>query len=209
MNKRPTVLAFVACLALWLAILPTGARADSATLSVLSPATVTQGSTFAVDVNISSVSDLYDYQFDLTFNPAVLSATGLSEGSFLSAGGTTFFLPGTIDNTGGSITFNADTLLSAVSGVSGSGTLVVFDFTALTPGTSDFLIENVILQDSTGASLGSTSTSGSVTVQGTTAVPEPSSLLLLLAGALSLAAVRWKLESNCLSSLELRSLLCF
>jgi hypothetical protein len=48
-----------------------------------------------VDVNISGVTDLYDFQFDLSFNPAVIQATSVLEGKFLlSGGGTTFFLPG-------------------------------------------------------------------------------------------------------------------
>src|SRR5271157_4900574 len=93
-----------------LLVLPSSAIADFANLSVASPGTVSQGSTFTVDVNISGVTDLFDYQLDLTFNPSIVSATGVSEGSFLSSGGPTFFLPGTIDNVGGPITLNADTL---------------------------------------------------------------------------------------------------
>jgi hypothetical protein len=133
-------------------------------------------------VNISSVTNLFDYQFDLAFNPSVLSATGITEGPFLSTGGSTFFIPGTIDNVGGTITFNADTLLGMVPGVSGNGTLIAFDFTAITPGTSPLTIENEILQDSTGAILSNTVTSGSVTAQGTKPVPESSGLMLLLTG---------------------------
>ena len=85
-----------------------------------------------------------------------------------------------------------DTLLSAISGVTGGGTLVVFDFTALSPGTSTFTIENEILQDSTGAVLSDATTSGSVTVQGSTVVPEPSGLLLLSVGALGLVGLALK-----------------
>jgi hypothetical protein len=143
----------------------------------------------------ASVTDLYDYQFDLSFNPAVLQATNILEGAFLPIGGTTFFIPGTIDNAGGNVMFNADTLLTAISGVSGGGTLVVFDFTALAPGTSDLTILNnadLILQDSTGALISSTQTGGSVIVEGASAVPEPSVLMLLCAGLLALAGFSLK-----------------
>jgi adhesin HecA-like repeat protein len=167
-----------------------------ATLSV-APASsmVSQGSTFTVDLNITGVTDLYDYQFDLSFNPTVLQATNVLEGTFLAGGGSTFFIPGAIDNTAGTIAFNADTLLTAISGVSGSGTLIEFDFTAFAPGTSDLTILNntdLILQDSTGALISSSQAGGSVTVQGSTAVPESSSLMMLGAGLLAIAGLTLK-----------------
>jgi cohesin domain-containing protein/PEP-CTERM motif-containing protein len=182
-----------AAVALFMIVLfsPTRTCAD-AILSVQTPSTVSQGSTFAVGVNISGVTNLYDFQFDLSFNPAVLHATNVLEGTFLSGGGSTFFIPGTIDNTTGNVTFDVDTLLGPVPGVSGNGTLALFDFTALASGTSGFTISNMLLQDSTGAILNSTTTGGSVAVQGTTAVPEPSGLILLGAGLLALAGLTLK-----------------
>lgn len=163
------------------------ASADAVLTVVPSSSTVNAGSNLAVDVNISGVTDLYDFQFDLTFNPAVLQATNISEGTFLSSGGSTIFLPGTIDNTAGSITFNAITLSGAISGVSGSGTLMEFDFTAFAAGSSSLDLSNIILQDSTGAILNSSSTGSSVNVLGTTKVPEPSDLIMLTLGLLGLA----------------------
>src|ERR1017187_8890134 len=72
--------------------------------------TVALGQTFTLSVNISGAADLYGYQFDLGFNPTVLQAISVTEGAFLGTGGPTIFLPGTIDNVGGSITANADIL---------------------------------------------------------------------------------------------------
>ncbi len=173
-------------------VLSSAAFAD-AILSVtpVSP-TVSTGDNFTVDVNIAGVTDLYDFEFDLSFNPAVLQATNILEGAFLSSGGSTFFLPGSIDNTVGTITFNANTLLTAISGVSGSGTLAEFDFTALASGASSLDLSNIILQDSTGNLLGYTATAGSVNVQGATAVPEPSILMFLSAGLLALSGLASK-----------------
>jgi hypothetical protein len=177
--------------ALFLLFAPSGAFADSV-LSVPSPTTVTPGDTFTVDVNISGAADLYAFQLDLAFDPTLLEATSVSEGSFLDGGvpGITFFVPGTIDNTGGTVSFNADSLIGPPPGVTGDGTLLVFDFTALNPGTSALSIENELLVDSGGNLITDTKSGGSVTVEGgTQAVPEPSSLLLLLVGVVALFAL--------------------
>ena len=105
------------------------------------------GDTFNVNVDVANINDLYAYQLDLTFDPKLLSAVSVSEGPFLPSGGTTFFIPGTIDNAGGSVTATADALIGAISGVSGSGTLLTFQFTALGYGTSALDIANPILLD--------------------------------------------------------------
>jgi len=127
------------------------------------------GDLFSVDVGVSNISDLYAFQFDLTFDPAIISATAISEGAFLPSSGATFFFPGTIDNIGGAITFNADTLLGAVSGASGSGVLATIQFSALGPGSSPIGLSNVILLDSSLGDISAGVINGSVTVS-----PEPS-----------------------------------
>jgi general secretion pathway protein D len=169
---------------------PAGAFAD-AVLSVSSPASVPQGSAFAVDVNVTGAADLFAFQLDLAFDPSVLSASGITEGTFLNGGdpSTTFFIPGTIDNVAGTISLNADSLLSAVSGVNGDGTLLEFDFTALAPGSSALTIQNEILQDSSLAIVNDTVSNGSVTVtaSGPVPTPEPSSLIFLAISFVALA----------------------
>ena len=97
---------------------------------------VASGANFTVSVAVSGVTDLFAFQFDLGFNPSVLKADGVTEGPFLASGGSTSFVPGAIDNVGGDVSNNADTLLTAISGVSGSGTLASFEFTALGSGSS-------------------------------------------------------------------------
>lgn len=149
------------------------------------------GTVVTVDVNIANVTDLYGYQFDLTFSPNILQAVSSSEGSFLSSGGSTFFVHGSNDNVGGTVAATADTLLSAVNGVSGSGELAVFTFDAIGKGTSTLNIQNGTLLDSYFNILSDTTTSGSVTIgSSVVAAPEidPNSAiaaLTLLVGGLA------------------------
>ncbi len=168
------------------------ANAQTATLSV-DPTTQTTsiGSVVTVDVSISNVTNLYGYQFDLTFNPSILQAVSSSEGPFLASGGSTYFIPGTNDNVGGTVAATADTLLTAVNGVSGSGELAVFTFDAVGKGTSTIGIQNETLLDSALNIISDLTTSGSVTVgSGATTVPEIdpasaiSALTLLLGGVM-------------------------
>jgi adhesin HecA-like repeat protein len=150
---------------------------------------VIAGTDFTVDVNISNVSNLYGYQFDLTFNPNVLEAVSSSEGTFLAQGGSTFFIPGTNDNVGGTVSATADTLLTAVNGANGSGELVAFTFDALKAGTSSLNIVNETLLDSNLNVIIDSTTSGLATVTpAVAAAPEidptsaASGLILLLGG---------------------------
>lgn len=148
------------------------------------------GSLFDVSVNISAVTDLYAFQFDITFDPAILSAVSVTEGAFLPGGGATFFIPGSIDNTGGSITFTGDSLISAIAGVNGAGTLADINFQALSGGTSSIDLANIVLLDSTVSDIPFSSAGGTVSPIGS--VPEPSTMVLLGLGLIGVAWVRKK-----------------
>jgi hypothetical protein len=167
------------------------ANGQTAILSV-DPTTQTTsaGSVVTVDVDISNVSDLYGYQFDLTFNPSVLRAVSSSEGSFLPSGGSTFFISGANDNLHGTVSATADTLLTAINGVSGSGELAVFTFDAIGTGTSALDIQNETLLDSGLNTISDTTTAGSVTVSsGRVAAPEIDPARAISAFALLLGAL--------------------
>jgi len=170
-------------------LLPGMASADSVSLNVSSAASVPQGNNFTVDVNISGVTDLYDFQFDLSFDPTILQVTNIAEGAFLPGAGATFFLPGFIDNSSGTITFNADTLEAAIPGANGAGTLIEFSFDASSVGTSFLNLDNIILQDSQGNLISSSTTNGSVTVTSVTVpTPEPGTFAFLVVGFLVIVA---------------------
>jgi hypothetical protein len=139
------------------------------------------GSSFDVSVNVSSVTDLYAFQFDISFDHAILSAVDVTEGPFLPSGGTTSFFPGFIDNTAGTISFNADSLIGTIPGVSGSAPIADIQFQALALGTSPIDLSNVILLDSTLSDISFNTAGASVN-----AIPEPTTMLLLGSGLIGL-----------------------
>lgn len=187
---------FVAAVLVASAFLSPQRALASSILSLSGPAAVSNGSSFVVDVMIANAADLYGFQFDLGFNPSVLSATLIGEGPFLSGGGATFFVPGTINNAAGSIAASANTLLSAVSGVNGSGILMAIDFTAIGSGTSAITLSNPMLLDSNLHTLNTSITNASISVKpSTVAAPEVDparavGAFTLLAGALAVARGR-------------------
>lgn len=160
----------------------------------------TVGSPFTLDVNITGGTDLYAYQFELTFDPTILFAVSVSNGLFLSSLSDGSFIPGTIDNVGGLISATADSETGLVSGVTGSGRLASFQFTAIGSGTSAITVpvSGVILLDSNLDNIAFTTSGGSVNVSGVTSVPEPASSVLMLSGVMVLllfrsSASQWKM----------------
>ncbi len=164
--------------------------AHAALLSFSSPnLTVIEGQTFSVDVRITNAVDLYGYQFDIGYNPLILSAVSVSEGGFLPLGGPTLWIPGIIDNTSGLIDDTAGTLQSAISGVDGTGVLASISFKALATGMSAINIFDVIGLDSQLADItieGLQSINITVNSGGGNSVPEPTILLLLIVGLMAL-----------------------
>jgi hypothetical protein len=135
--------------------------------------TVVNSAGFVVPVSITGASDVYAFQFDLTFDASILKLLSISEGSFLTSGGPTNFVPGTIDNTTGAATATAGTLTGPVLGISGDGVLAFFGFQAHSLGSSPLMLSNGILLDSSLSDIPFIVSAGSVMV---VAVPEPSGL---------------------------------
>ncbi len=146
--------------------------------------TVNAGQTFNLNVSISGVTDLYSWQFDLSFDHTLLTANSITEGPFLkSLGGTTNYVPGTINNSTGKISNTADTLTGpAGTGVSGAGVLAIVNFTAgAITGISTIALSNIFLSDSNFNPIVNTPMNGSVTI---VAAPEPHTLALFSAALL-------------------------
>lgn len=140
---------------------------------------------FTLGVSIADVSDLYAFQFDLAFDPTILQLLSISEGSFLPPAGSTFFIPGTIDNIAGTATSTADTLVGNIPGATGTGDLADFTFQAINPGASSLALSNGLLFDSSFNEIPFTTVDGSVT--GSAYVPEPAGLSWI--GCLAIAGM--------------------
>ncbi len=152
--------------------------------SLLTPAV---GGFIYVFIDVSSVADLYAFEFDVRFDPAILSAEAAMEGPFLSSGGDTSFVPGVIDNSAGTIGLTVDSLFDIVPGVSGSGTLAVLRFQTLAGGVSPIDLSQVVLLDSSLADI-------SFIVEGDSisAVPEGHTLMFFGSSLIILLGLRAK-----------------
>jgi hypothetical protein len=123
------------------------------------------GETFSVDIFIDPDTDIAGAQFSLSFDPAFVTANSVTEGNLLSQGGApTFFLPGTINNTAGTITNVAGATAIPGASVSQSGTLATISFTAIAVGTSALHFGKVVVGNLQGQAVAITVSDGSVTV---------------------------------------------
>ena len=129
--------------------------------------TVATGRTFTVDVVLEPTVDIAGAQFDLSFDPSLITALSVAEGNLLNQGGCgTFFLPGTIDNDAGTITGVVCVITTPGCTVSDPGTLATITFSAGTmEGTSPLQLSNLIIGNKEGQAQGRQITDGSVTVE--------------------------------------------
>jgi Cohesin domain len=136
------------------------------------------GASVPIDISISNVSDLFAFQFDLSFDPSVLSAESVAEGPYFVSNGVSFS-SGTIDNSAGTITFIADTLGGSGPGFFGSTLLATATFKALAAGSTDVSPINLVLLDSSLSDIAANTSATPVTI---TSTPEPASMWLLGGG---------------------------
>ena len=160
--------------------------------------TVNVGDTFTVNIDIAGVTDLFSYNFDLSFDPNILSFLNIVEGDFPKSGvapgeETIFFSLG--EENPGTVSFITSAIIGS-AGVTGGGTLATATFTALMAGTTfltfpDDALHDFTFSNSQGNPIDfSAIDSGSVNVSGVVTVPEEPSTMILLVSALALAACR-------------------
>ena len=135
----------------------------AATISANLPAQYSIGDTITVNVMITNITNLYDWQAGMTFNPLVIQAvttiapnntvtqatqTAFVEGSFLKDNGNTWWLTGPLDNNAGTIGYYGCNLVgNTTTGVSGSGMLFSINFKVVSQGPLNIHLTNVSLRD--------------------------------------------------------------
>jgi len=156
------VVLFLFSLVLPASILECSGQAGSATVAVSPPSiTANVGQDFSIDINISSVSDLYGWEFYLGWNSSLLSFVSVSEGTFLQSGGNTFFSY-YLNTTGEHVVVDC-TLEGQIPGVNGDGTLATVTFNTTSIGECPLNLYNVDLRDSSDAEIPCEAVSGNFT----------------------------------------------
>lgn len=140
------------------------------------------GSVFEVTLIGEQFVDLYAYNFTLNFDQTHIHAVSVGEGLLLASAGTTLFIPGVIDNAVGSISFTGNTLLGAILGANGDGSLAIMGFEAISEGTSPLSLSDFLFLDSQLVDLAYSPQESMVTVvaDGGSPIPEPATLPLLM-----------------------------
>jgi hypothetical protein len=128
------------------------------------------GTIVNVGIDVTNVTNLYAWKFNLAFDPNVLQLISIHQEPLLSGNGkaATVFIPGVIDNTAGTARFTSSTLVGQGPGVSISGKLASFQFQVVGVGSSPLDLSSVVFLDPKRNGIPSDVTDG-----GVAAVPEP------------------------------------
>jgi hypothetical protein len=169
MKKHRNSIKFVLVfLALAISLFPYGtvSATGETTVTVSAPANVDPGETFTVNISVvPGTTPVAGMQFDLAFNPSLLSVDSVVQGNLLSQGGaSTYFVSGTINNIAGTVTGVAGAITEAGESVSGLGNFAVITLTANAGGTSPLTLSNVVVGDVNGQPVQIIVTSGQVSI---------------------------------------------
>ena len=168
---------FLACMCAILAVLAgsvvlSGSAApvagDSITTVGVDPAAklVDKAEQFTLDVLVTPAGAIAGAQCDINFDSSLLTVDSVAEGNLLTQGGaTSYFNPGTVDNTAGTIRGIAGAITTPGATVSGQGVFATITFTAgATDGATDAVLSSVIVADINGARADISVTNGGVIV---------------------------------------------
>jgi hypothetical protein len=144
--------------------------AEATTVSIASPTeSVDPGQQFTVSIAVVPGTAIAGMQFDLSFDPSLVTVESVKEGDLLGQGGaSTFFNSGKIDNRAGTVTGVFGAITSPGGAISTQGTFATITLTARTQGESWPLSLSHVIVGDTGANPVSVSLSN----EGSSADPE-------------------------------------
>jgi general secretion pathway protein D len=136
----------------------------AAVVMKIDPATTYKdpGETFSVTVKIENVVDFGAFQFELTYDSAVVTATNVTSGTFLGSTGRSVYEVGPTYGIE-SVAYGAYTLGDG-DGPNGSGILAAITFQATSVGTSTLHLQDILATDTDGTTLFPTANDGEVIV---------------------------------------------
>jgi len=143
MNLKERKLMVIFSSILFIAILTNIKPVHSAATSLyIDPAIITKatGETLKVNISVTAAEHLYDWQANVSFNPAVLQFVNVTEGEFLATQPDGTYGVKKIRNEKGWALFGWSTLGEYI-GVSGSGTLATMEFEVIATGESLIKLE--------------------------------------------------------------------
>jgi hypothetical protein len=141
--------------------------AGNAVVSVSAPAgALNPGGQFTIGISVVPNNAIAGMQFNLSFNPAIVTVNSIAEGNLLNQGGaSTYFSNGQINNAAGTITGVFGAIISPGQTVATAGTFAVITLTAgSTGGSSPLTLSNVVVGDVDGHSVPVSLTDGTVSV---------------------------------------------
>ncbi len=136
-SKNKSRVAFSIGFLILIMVIPFTASASDPTIVSINPSnqTVSSGDNITIEVFCIPSQPIKAYEFKLSFDPSILQANTVTMGDIFD-GYTTFFNPGVINNTIGTIV-NVYNLIVGLGNITNNGTFVTISFTAKsTAGTS-------------------------------------------------------------------------
>ena len=123
------------------------------------------GDTTTINVEFTDISNLYGYQFKLSYSTTGFTALAAFDNSWFDTTTNAFVVPGwNATDTGGIIQFATSKVIPAVP-VAGSGSVATIELTGLTVGTYDITISDIILSDNAGNRINALVSPEKVTVE--------------------------------------------
>ncbi len=149
----------------------------NAVVSVSVPAgAIDPGEQFTIGISVVPNNAIAGIQFDLSFNPAIVTMESIAEGNLLNqSGASTYFNSGEINNVDGTVTGVFGAIISPGQTVAQAGTFAVITMTAgSTGGSSPLTLSNVVVGDVDSQSVPVSAINVTIDISATTPAPPPS-----------------------------------